>query len=103
MVETSRPNSKDIAIPWKIGSVRIMAAPTMVDTAVIKMGRVLAMAAEITASYSDMPLLSCSKEKYLVARHPLGAKSVTLRPFQPPDTSQPRRELLRYDHSGKEM
>ena len=37
-VDDARPNSNDIANPWKIGSVKITAAPIIAARAVSKIG-----------------------------------------------------------------
>ena len=56
-VDTSPPNTKEIAIPLKIGSVIITKEPPIKAKAVIAIGRVLASQECITASTTLLPSL----------------------------------------------
>jgi len=58
MVDTTAPNTKDIARPWKMGSNNIMAAPITTAPVVSKMGVVLTAPASIMACLIGSPCRS---------------------------------------------
>jgi hypothetical protein len=55
IVETRTPEAREIAIPWKIGSVKMTLEPATRASAVIRMGRVLVLHARITDSATGTP------------------------------------------------
>ena len=63
MVETSTPEASEIAMPWKIGSNRITKEPATNASAVIRIGRVRVLHAQITASTTVAPSCSLCTEK----------------------------------------
>ena len=54
-VDTSTPDASEMAMPWKIGSKKITEDPATNASAVIKIGRVRVLHAEITASTTASP------------------------------------------------
>jgi len=56
MVETSTPDASEIAIPWKIGSVKMTLDPATRARAVIRIGRVRVLQERIIASATGTPI-----------------------------------------------
>jgi hypothetical protein len=54
-VEEKRPNSSEIANPWKIGSSRMVAAPIIAESAVSRIGRKRIAPASSSTSRSVSP------------------------------------------------
>ena len=54
-VDEARPNTSEIASPWKIGSVRMKAAPIIAAAAVRKIGLKRVAPASISAARSGNP------------------------------------------------
>ena len=80
-VDTITPNINEIAMPWKIGSVRITLEPNTKAKAVIKIGRVRARHASITASCTGMPAATARLEK--------SANKIELRTIMPASAIKP--------------